>query len=95
LGLYLKHGHYGPQEGVEVFTVATGRLVAGFATKFASEQIHAQNTVADLLPPEWRRKENSRKDKHKQKKRKRKKKKTLNIYINSIRIDSTSNIVRV
>lgn len=44
--LYLKHGHYGPQEGVEVFTVATRRLVAGFATKFAAEQIHAQNAVA-------------------------------------------------
>lgn len=43
--MYLKHGHYGPQEGVEVFTVATRRLVAGFATKFASEQVHAQNAV--------------------------------------------------
>jgi hypothetical protein len=47
--LYLKHGHYGPQEGVEVFTVATRRLVAGFATKFASEQIHAQNAVRSPL----------------------------------------------
>ena len=90
MGLYLKHGHYGPQEGVEVFTVATGRLVAGFATKFASEQIHAQNAVPIFLPRNGERKENSRKDnkqtkkkkktkKQKGRERKKKEKKTLNI----------------
>ena len=90
MGLYLKHGHYGPQEGVEVFTVATGRLVAGFATKFASEQIHAQNAVPIFCPGMEKEKKiqekitNKQKKKKKQKnkkeeKEKRKKKKTLNI----------------
>ena len=75
MGLYLKHGHYGPQEGVEVFTVATGRLVAGFATKFASEQIHAQNAVPIFLPRNGERKENSRKDNKQTKKKKKQKNK--------------------
>lgn len=42
---YLEHGHNGPQQGIEVFTVARRQLVARFAAKFASEQIHAQNAA--------------------------------------------------
>ena len=47
--MYLKYGHNGPQEGVEVFTVARPCLVAVLATEFATEQVHAQDT-APVLP---------------------------------------------
>lgn len=44
-GVYLEYGYNRPQKGVEVFTVARRRLVARFATKFASEQVHAQDAA--------------------------------------------------
>ena len=87
--MYLKHGHYGPQEGVEVFTVATRRLVAGFATKFASEQVHAQNAVADLVISVRNRMEKFNKSKKKDNKKiagkKEKKEETIrNTNVNNI-----------
>ena len=43
--IYLEHGHNGPQERIEVLTVAKLLAVVRLATKFATEQIHAQDAA--------------------------------------------------
>lgn len=44
---HLKHSHKSPKQRVEIFSIALRIIIiaVAFVTKFASEQVHSQNTI--------------------------------------------------